>query len=53
MLHGSQALLDVVGKTDPELLWAVPVAQVGGVVAKGVAVLGAGSAGSVEVRGRA
>lgn len=52
MLQGSQGALDVVGKTVPELLRAVPMAQMGGVIAEGVSVLGRGDAGSIEVRRR-
>lgn len=49
VLDSSQTRLDMLRKTDPELLWAVPMAQVGRVVAEGIAVLGASSAGRVNV----
>jgi len=52
MLHCGQARLNLIRKTVPEFSRAVPVAQVGGVVAKGIAVLGGSVADSIEVRGR-
>ena len=54
MLQGSKTRLDLFGEAVPEFLRTVPVAQVGGVVAEGIAVLwgGGGGAGGIEVRGR-
>jgi len=49
MLDGSQARLDVTRKAVPELLWAVPMAQMSGIVAESIAVFGASGAGRVDM----
>jgi hypothetical protein len=51
MLNITEAGLDLLGKTVPELLGTVPVAEVRGVVAECITVLGAESARSIDVGG--
>jgi len=53
MLNIAEAGLDLLGKTVPELLGTVPVAEVRGVVAECITVLGAESARSIDVGGSA
>lgn len=52
MLKSGQAGLDLLGKAIPEFLRAIPMAQVGRVVAEGISVLGSSDTSSIEVRRR-
>lgn len=52
VLKSGQAGLDLLGKAIPELLRAIPMAQVGRVVAEGISILGSSDTGGIEVRRR-